>query len=90
MHLSRFAEELIIWNSDAFNLINLKDKLVTGSSIMPQKKSRSLRIFKRSDGGIYGNLFSMLTIMKGLPLSYFKDLQDDKKIVFDVFEKLKK
>ena len=90
MHLSRFAEELIIWNSDAFNLINLKDKLVTGSSIMPQKKNPDpLEYLRGQTGAIYGNLFSMLTIMKGLPLSYFKDLQDDKKIVFDVFEKLK-
>ncbi len=90
MHMSRFAEELIIWNSDAFNLINLNDKLVTGSSIMPQKKNPDpLEYLRGQTGGIYGNLISMLTIMKGLPLSYFKDLQDDKKIVFDVFEKLK-
>ena len=64
-------------------LINLSDKIVTGSSIMPQKKNPDLvRIFKRKTGSNYGNLFSMLTILKGLPLSYFKDLQDDKDIVF--------
>ena len=83
MHISRIAEELIIWNSDAFNLINLSDKVVTGSSIMPQKKNPDLLEYLRGKtGGIYGNLFSMLTILKGLPLSYFKDLQDDKEIVF--------
>tara|TARA_B100001057_G_scaffold288802_1_gene288912 strand:- start:200 stop:1591 length:1392 start_codon:yes stop_codon:yes gene_type:complete len=84
MHISRIAEELIIWNSDGFNLINLSDKVVTGSSIMPQKKNPDLLEFLRGKSGIaYGNLFSMLTILKGLPLSYFKDLQDDKRIVFD-------
>jgi argininosuccinate lyase len=83
MHISRIAEELIIWNSDAFNLIKLSDKVVTGSSIMPQKKNPDLLEYLRGKtGGIYGNLFSMLTILKGLPLSYFKDLQDDKEIVF--------
>ena len=83
MHISRIAEELIIWNSDGFNLINLSDKIVTGSSIMPQKKIQILlRIFKRKNWKTYGNLFSMLTILKGLPLSYFKDLQDDKEIIF--------
>jgi argininosuccinate lyase len=83
MHLSRIAEELIIWNSDAFNLIYLSDKVVTGSSIMPQKKNPDLLEYLRGkSGNAYGNLFSMLTILKGLPLSYFKDLQDDKEIVF--------
>ena len=83
MHISRIAEELIIWNSDAFKLINLSDKVVTGSSIMPQKKNPDLLEFLRGKSGIiYGNLFSMLTILKSLPLSYYKDLQDDKEIVF--------
>ena len=83
MHISRIAEELIIWNSDAYNIISLSDKIVTGSSIMPQKKNPDLLEFLRGKSGIsYGNLFSMLTILKGLPLSYFKDLQDDKEIVF--------
>ena len=83
MHISRIAEELIIWNSDGFNLINLSDKVVTGSSIMPQKKNPDLLEYLRGkSGNTYGNLFSMLTILKGLPLSYFKDLQDDKEIVF--------
>ena len=83
MHISRIAEELIIWNSDGFNLIHLSDKIVTGSSIMPQKKNPDLLEYLRGkSGSIYGNLFSMLTILKGLPLSYFKDLQDDKEIVF--------
>ena len=83
MHISRIAEDLIIWNSDGFNLINLSDKVVTGSSIMPQKKNPDLLEYLRGkSGNTYGNLFSMLTILKGLPLSYFKDLQDDKEIVF--------
>ena len=83
MHISRIAEELIIWNSDAFNLIKLSDKVVTGSSIMPQKKNPDLLEYLRGkSGSTYGNLFSMLTILKGLPLSYFKDLQDDKEIIF--------
>ncbi len=89
MHLSRIAEELIIWNSDGFNLIKLSDKVVTGSSIMPQKKNPDLLEFLRGKtGSTYGNLFSMLTILKGLPISYFKDLQDDKQIVFDTFDTL--
>ena len=83
MHISRIAEDLIIWNSDGFKLINLSDKIVTGSSIMPQKKNPDLLEYLRGKtGSNYGSLFSMLTILKGLPLSYFKDLQDDKDLVF--------
>ena len=83
MHISRIAEELIIWSSDGFNLITLSDKVVTGSSIMPQKKNPDLLEYLRGKtGSVYGNLFSMLTILKGLPISYFKDLQDDKEILF--------
>jgi argininosuccinate lyase len=83
MHISRIAEELIIWSSDGFRLLNLSDKVVTGSSIMPQKKNPDLLEYLRGkSGSSYGNLLSMLTILKGLPLSYFKDLQDDKEIVF--------
>jgi len=89
MHISRIAEELIIWNSDGFNLINLTDKVVTGSSIMPQKKNPDLLEYLRGKSGVtFGNLFSMLTILKGLPISYFKDLQDDKEIVFKSDETL--
>jgi len=89
LHISRIAEEFIIWNSDAFNLINLSDKVVTGSSIMPQKKNPDLLEYLRGKSGTnFGNLFSMLTILKGLPLSYFKDLQDDKEIVFKSNETL--
>jgi argininosuccinate lyase len=89
MHISRIAEELIIWNSDGFNLINLSDKIVTGSSIMPQKKNPDLIEYLRGKSGItYGNLFSMLTILKGLPLSYFKDLQDDKELIFQSYDTL--
>ena len=89
LHISRMAEEFIIWNSDGFNLINLSDKIVTGSSIMPQKKNPDLLEYLRGKSGIiFGNLFSMLTILKGLPLSYFKDLQDDKEIVFKSNETL--
>ena len=89
MHISRIAEELIIWNSEGFNLINLSDKVVTGSSIMPQKKNPDLLEYLRGKtGSLYGNFFAMLTILKGLPLSYFKDLQDDKIIVFNNFDLL--
>ena len=87
IHISRIAEELIIWNSDGFNLITLSDKIVTGSSIMPQKKNPDLLEHLRGKSGINsGNLVSMLTILKGLPLSYFKDLQDDKEIVFKSYD----
>ncbi len=87
VHISRIAEELIIWSSDGFNLIHLSDKVVTGSSIMPQKKNPDLLEYLRGkSGSIFGNLFSMLTILKGLPLSYFKDMQDDKKIVFTSYD----
>ena len=90
IHISRFAEEFIIWNSDAFKLITLNDKIVTGSSIMPQKKNPDpLEFLRGKTGSAFGNLFSMLTILKGLPLSYFKDLQDDKELVFNSFDQLK-
>ena len=90
VHISRIAEEFIIWNSDAFQLINLNDKIVTGSSIMPQKRNPDpLEYLRGKTGGSFGNLFSMLTILKGLPLSYFKDLQDDKELVFKSFDQLK-
>ena len=89
-HISRFSEEFILWNSDAFDLIRLKDKVVTGSSIMPQKKNPdTLEYLRGKTGNIYGNLFSMLTILKGLPLSYFKDLQDDKELAFKSFDQVK-
>ena len=89
MHISRISEELIIWNSDAFRLISLSDQIVTGSSIMPQKKNPDLLEFLRGKtGSSYGNLFSMLTILKGLPMSYFKDLQDDKQLVFSSYDNL--
>ena len=90
IHISRIAEEFIIWNSDAYNLIHLNDKIVTGSSIMPQKKNPDpLEYLRGKTGSSFGNLFSMLTILKGLPLSYFKDLQDDKELVFNSYDQLK-
>ncbi len=90
IHISRLAEEFIIWNSDAFGLIKLNDKIVTGSSIMPQKKNPdSLEFLRSKTGNAFGNLFSMLTILKGLPLSYFKDLQDDKELAFRSFDQIK-
>ena len=89
MHISRIAEELIIWSSDGFSLIQLSDKVVTGSSIMPQKKNPDfLEYLRGKTGSMYGNLFSMLTILKALPLSYFKDLQDDKEIIFKANDNL--
>ena len=90
MHLSRLAEDFIIYNSDAFALISFNDNMLTGSSIMPQKKNPDPAELIRGRVGIsYGKLNSMLTIMKGLPMSYFKDLQDDKKLVFDGYDTLK-
>ena len=90
MHLSRLAEDFIILNSDAYKLISFKDNMLTGSSIMPQKKNPDPAELIRGRTGInYGKLNSLLTIMKGLPISYFKDLQDDKSLVFDGYDTLK-
>jgi argininosuccinate lyase len=90
MHLSRLAEDFIIYNSDAFNLISFNDSMLTGSSIMPQKKNPDPAEMIRGKVGInYGKLNAMLTIMKGLPMSYFKDMQDDKELVFDGHDTLK-
>ncbi len=83
IHMSRVAEDIIFWNSDALNFIKLKDKSVTGSSIMPQKRNPDPLEYIRGKSAIsIGNLISMMAILKGLPSSYFKDLQDDKEIVF--------
>ena len=90
MHLSRLAEEIILWNSDVINMITIKDKMLTGSSIMPQKKNPDgAELIRGKTGSIYGNLNSLLITMKGLPLSYFKDMQEDKKPVFETYEVLK-
>ncbi len=87
MHLSRLAEEIILWNSDIVNMININDKMLTGSSIMPQKKNPDgAELLRGKAGAIYGNLNSLLVTMKGLPLSYFKDMQEDKKPVFETFK----
>ena len=83
MHISRLAEELIIWNSDIFKLIQFDDKMLTGSSIMPQKKNPDpAELIRGRAGKNFGSLQAMLTIMKGLPLSYYKDMQEDKALVF--------
>ena len=90
MHLSRLAEDFIIFNSEAFSFIEFNDKVLTGSSIMPQKKNPDPAELIRGKTAInYGKLNSMLTIMKGLPISYYKDLQDDKELVFDSYDTLK-
>tara|TARA_B100000686_G_scaffold346630_1_gene433697 strand:+ start:19 stop:1266 length:1248 start_codon:yes stop_codon:yes gene_type:complete len=89
MHISRFAEELIIWNSDIFKLIQLDDKMLTGSSIMPQKKNPDpAELIRGRAGKNFGTLQAMLTIMKGLPLSYYKDMQEDKALVFNSYDTL--
>ena len=83
MHISRLAEELIIWNSDIFKLIQFDDKMLTGSSMMPQKKNPDpAELIRGRAGKNFGSLQAMLTIMKGLPLSYYKDMQEDKALVF--------
>jgi len=90
MHLSRLAEDFIIFNSEAFGFVEFTDKVLTGSSIMPQKKNPDPAELIRGRTAInYGNLNSMLTIMKGLPISYYKDLQDDKGLVFDSYDTLR-
>ena len=89
MHISRFAEEIIIWNSDAFKLIKLNDKMLTGSSIMPQKKNTDpAELIRGRAGKNFGLLQAMLTTMKGLPLSYYKDMQEDKALVFNSYDTL--
>ena len=90
MHLSRLAEEIILWNSDLINFIDIEDSLLTGSSMMPQKKNPdSAELIRGKTGSIYGNLNSLLITMKGLPLSYFKDMQEDKAAVFSAYDNLK-
>jgi argininosuccinate lyase len=84
MHLSRLAEEIIIWSSEPFSYVDLPDGFCTGSSIMPQKKNPDVAELVRGKvGGIYGNLMALLTMMKGLPLAYNRDMQEDKKPVFE-------
>jgi len=84
MHLSRFCEELILWATDEFKFITISDDYSTGSSIMPQKKNPDMaELIRGKTGRIYGNLMGLLTIMKGLPLAYNKDMQEDKEAVFD-------
>lgn len=84
MHLSRFAEELVLWSSPEFDFIRLDDAYCTGSSIMPQKRNPDIaELVRGKTGRIYGNLINILTIMKGLPLSYNRDMQEDKLPLFD-------
>ena len=90
MHLSRFCEELIIWNTGEFGYIEMDDGYSTGSSIMPQKKNPDIaELIRGKTGRVYGDLIALLTIMKGLPLSYNKDMQEDKESVFDAGDTLK-
>ena len=90
MHLSRFCEEVVIWNSSEFKFIELSDSFTTGSSIMPQKKNPdAAELIRGKSGRVFGNLVSLLTLMKGLPLAYNKDLQEDKEPLFDTAETVK-
>ena len=87
MHLSRFCEEIIIWNSNEYRFVNIDDAFSTGSSIMPQKKNPDIAELTRGKTGrVYGALMSMLTTMKGLPLAYNKDMQEDKEVAFDAMD----
>lgn len=87
MHLSRFAEDLILWSSAEFNYLEISDAFSTGSSIMPQKKNADIaELVRGKTGRVYGNLMNILTIMKGLPLSYNRDMQEDKPPLFDTAE----
>ena len=86
-HLSRFCEDLIVWSSSEFRFIELDDAYSTGSSMMPQKKNPdSLELVRGKTGRVYGNLMALLTVMKGLPLTYSKDLQEDKEAFFDTVD----
>ena len=89
MHLSRFCEELILWNSNEFNTVIMDDGFATGSSIMPQKKNPdACELTRGKTGRVYGDLMTLLTVMKGLPLAYNKDMQEDKEAFFDAFDTL--
>jgi argininosuccinate lyase len=90
MHLSRLSEELILWSSADFNFIELTDAFCTGSSIMPQKKNPDVpELVRGKTGRVYGNLISLLTLMKALPLAYNKDMQEDKEPLFDTIDTVK-
>ncbi len=90
MHLSRFCEEIIIWNSNEYRFVELDDSFSTGSSIMPQKKNPDIaELIRGKTGRVYGALMSLLTTMKGLPLAYNKDMQEDKELTFDAMDTVK-
>ena len=90
MHLSRFSEEIIIWNSNEYQFVEIDDAFSTGSSIMPQKKNPDIaELVRGKTGRVYGALMSLLTTMKGLPLAYNKDMQEDKEMAFDAFDTAK-
>ncbi len=90
MHLSRFCEELILWSSSEFGFVEMDDAYTTGSSIMPQKKNPDVaELVRGKTGRVYGDLIAMLTLLKGLPLAYNKDLQEDKELVFDAVDTVK-
>ena len=90
MHLSRFSEEIIIWNSNEYKFVEIDDAFSTGSSIMPQKKNPDIaELVRGKTGRVYGALVSILTTMKGLPLAYNKDMQEDKEVTFDAIETVK-
>lgn len=90
MHLSRFSEEIILWCSSEFNFITLDDAFSTGSSIMPQKKNPDIaELVRGKTGRVYGSLIGLLTTMKGIPLAYNKDMQEDKEPVFDAYDTIK-
>jgi argininosuccinate lyase len=90
MHLSRFSEELILWSTSEFKFIELSDGFCTGSSIMPQKKNPDVpELVRGKTGRVYGNLMALLTVMKGLPLAYNKDMQEDKEPIFDTIDTVK-
>ena len=90
MHLGRFSEEIIIWNSNEYQFVEMDDSYSTGSSIMPQKKNPDIaELIRGKSGRVYGALMSMLTVMKGIPLAYDKDLQEDKELTFDAIDTVK-
>jgi len=91
MHLSRFSEEIILWSSWEFKFVELDDSYTTGSSIMPQKKNSDMaELVRGKTGRVYGDLMALLTTLKGLPLAYNKDMQEDKEAIFDAVDTVKK
>src|SRR4030042_442010 len=90
MHLSRFCEDLVLWSSEEFGFVEISDAYTTGSSIMPQKKNPDIaELIRGKTARVYGDLFAIMTLLKGLPMTYNRDLQEDKEPLFDAVDTVK-